>query len=659
MEKVDQKNEIPQLLAEHFEQEIRQKNNAIEVSKRLAGESGISRKAAYTVLYLLSEKFAGQEDIINQLISEYNKEPSTIFGIAAKLHTSGNSNLALRYFTKAFTGLDVAKASSHVLQKASRAAMDLGQHEQAAILMEALFTHQKEHAADTSEFIGHLNLYAQAGHNLQAIQLWQKLLQARPRDGSLVKKYYRFLKDYGGSKPEPTVVTVDIAPGPYSEKLLEECAADFRKGASNEAVSKWASKAKTQAFKHNNMITANRLWSIILTYAPHCTSSFFRFSREFNIQGSNEEIDELIRWAHALHSQNENDSHNELFTPITIDGAERPLDQWLFDAGNHMKKGYGMEAFHLYIGVLRQKITLVSCIVEDLVKIASVMSPDHFVAELCIAETLKTLPTSVGLYQSLVTKLYKILPSLGEKIFVSLQDISPTNPGNKYVMSNALLQRNKFREAAELWLPLDANFAPSCATFASHLADKGKHELARVLFAEIAKVSPALSIEFGYKFFSKSGMKEQALDCIESLVPKGDEGRIEQHQIFALRLFMRHGQDRARCLKIVEALLQNNALSLQEANIIRSIQPQHTAKSSEAGKSNHDDQDSSEQAPYIDEEIENYLRQHLPTLKTGKFFQTLEERQPLIKPGKKTDRTARRVLGKKRPSDNFGIPHAN
>ncbi len=254
----------------------------------------------------------------------------------------------------------------------------------------------------------------------------------------------------------------------------------------------------------------------------------------------------------------------------------------------------------------------------------AVESPQRFLREMRMDEMLQSVPGSAWLYQTVELYLRdkKLLQQLADGISQHLHDASPQSDAQSSG-AHALMQQRRWQEAVNVWMPLHPEAAEDCVQCAIDLHREGQSALARQLFGQIAQVAPAISIRYGYQFLQHPSMAETVLSSIEPLLPTGEETELSQHQRLAIRLFVRHSPNYQQIFPALRRLVEYGVLDKEDFQLLTEENYQRLRR---------------------DEEIEAYLKQHLPTLRTGNFFSAMQERQPKRVAGKRTNLTAKNVV---------------
>ncbi len=640
-----------------LEQEIHRRNNPEEISQRLSSRQEQTRKQAFGVFRSLVQTFTNQPSIIQRLIAGCREQwPKAGYVIAKDLFQKGHHDLACLIAEEAWRQTLQNTPNADELCDAASTTMRLGQKEATSQLTRMLVELSEKENGAVSHCISLAYSYARAGRTTEASIIWKRLRAAWPEDGVIKKAYVRFMRETSYSpapedgmatSPKPFDVHIEqaklLVATSRQADVLRQCEASITASADNETLSSWMNMARVIVSQHRDLQTANRLWRIILRHAPQQAFSFMRFSSEYNVIGSNPEVDALIRYAHSIchdfaKPQNKGKrielkstsvNIEALDETITIDTVPQTAHQWLTQAGQSITAKDVASAFHIWIPLLQQDPRLMPAVTRGLVRIITELSSDHVLPELRMHEVIQSVSVAVNLYRSVAANVYDIAPDITEKILYTLHEIKSEDPGNCLTLANFLLKQNKYKEAAELWLPLRESHAQACARCASDLAQHREHALAKNLYAEVAKVSPAALVRHGYEYFQDPNMGQFVLDAIEPILPTGNEKPVEQFQIFALKLFLRHSTQVQRAQTILSRLVASKAMTPRQAERLLS-----TPAISQS-------QQILEQR---DAEMEEYLMKQMPDLQRGQFFRRLSQTKPLLKPGKRTDRTARSVL---------------
>ncbi|PIR49044.1 hypothetical protein COU80_01375 [Candidatus Peregrinibacteria bacterium CG10_big_fil_rev_8_21_14_0_10_55_24] len=650
----------PDEQVDSLEQEIRAGGSAEEIGHRLSTIQGTSRRGMFAILKTLAQRFGDQPEIVHGLVAGCRAQwESTSYILAKEFLAAGKQELARQLYEDAQDHAPRDTSDPIMLYEMTTTGLQFGDDENVDASREKLLSLLNQGlpiAFDKGCALTYT--YVEAGRPQEACDLWKRLLSANPHNERVRSAYSRFLKAHCQSpvfelarRQISAEVTLDPHHATAKELLRTGQTAQVPDlceksiSACNDrgaTFSRWVNLAVDTA-QVGYVLTANRIWAVILQYAPDQVRAFLRFSRRFNTQKFHPEIDALIRHAHALlhtiknPTDKQKGGHGSSIPPTTLDVSisigttSQTIDRWLAQAGQLVTEGDCAGAFRIWIPLLQYDPRLIPLIARECVRIAQHLSPQQKVSEeMHIEEVLSAAPNTVTLYQSTATSMWKKKPDVARQIFSTLQRLQPQNPGNYAAFAWCLIQRRKFREAAQLWLPLQAGCATSCAICAAELKRQHQHSLATMLFREVAQLSPETLLRIGYEHCLDPHLGKSILEYIMPILPKGGEITLERHQLLALRLFSRHCVQPEQVRDLVEQLVESRALSRCQAQKL--LKNTTTARTREVQQMR-------------DEEIERYLEQRIPDLRGGKFFKEISERRPeLTKPGDRTDRTARAVV---------------
>jgi len=644
-----------------LEQEIQTQNNPEEVGQRLAAMAYAVRREAFAILKGLALRFTNQPEIMLRLLAGcHARWAKARYTIARDLSERGEGDLALRLYEEAFLQTIRESSDADTLRDAVETGMQLNQENRAAEAMQKLLALAEKDESTISDVASLAYHCAKIGRPHEADLIWQRLLAAWPENKSVQKSYAKFMRE---SVASPATNHCDeqtkgnlkqctqhrgdlksLANSAPQAELLHECEKRIAASADDETVVFWINMTRFIATQHHDMLTANRLWAVILKHAPQHASSFLRFSTEFNTLGQDKETDRLIRYAHALRQATGKPDNKgkrialkrtsmvntrALDAIVTIDAIPQTAHQWLTKAGQLVTEQNFAPAFRIWIALLKHDSRLMPAVTRGLVRIAIELPPERVFTDMRVKETLLLEPSAANLYRSVASNINDSHPVVARQILSALHEAKPEDPGNCLALAELLIGQKRFEEAAQLWLPLKQSHANSCAHCAFTLVQKQQHALAQSLYREVAKFSPVQLIKHGYEYFQDPAMSDLVLECIEPILPTGNERHVEQHQVLALKLFLRHGTQAQRVQAILSRLVGSGALTNHAAERILATPPIQHSRQIQMQR---------------DTEIEAYLTEKTPSLQRGQFFHRLLETKPLMNPGKKTDRTTRSVL---------------
>lgn len=635
-----------------LEQEIRTRNNPEEVGRRLASTAYEMRKQTFAVLRELAFRFVHCPEILECLLNGYRARWAGVqYTIANILREAGEIDAATHLYDRAFSQIFQTQPDADTLRKAAEVGIELGRHDCAARAVEQIIRLAADDFTVVSLAIGLSHHYLHSGHRQEAESIWERLLARWPQHKDVQKAHMRFKRECrrsssAGDQEKPSERSGSCDPrferakalrvASDWEGLFRECSEMFTTLADNATLSFWMSTARIIATHHRDVRTANGIWAIILQHAPRHVSSYLRFSDEFNVPGQDPETDRLIQRAHTLCREIEKpiktplaSSNETLNAMVVIDKISKTARQWLIHADRLVTAQGFSSALRIWTALLRHEQGLAPHITRGLIRIATELPPERAFDELRITETIASVPIATHLYRSAAANVRTSHPDLSLRILTTLKEASPEDAGNCLALAEALMKQKKFTEAARIWLPLWPGHANACARCAATLARLRQHSLARQLFTEVAKISPAALIRHGYEHFQNPGAADLVLQCIGPILPTGDEHKLQEHQMLALKLYVRHGASPQQSRVLLSKLVESQALSQREAERILATPP--VLQSQQMQKER-------------DVEIEEYLQQQMPGLQRAGFFRRMIQTQPLLNPGKKTSRTARSVL---------------
>jgi tetratricopeptide (TPR) repeat protein len=652
--------------ATELEQQVRASRYA-RVAETITEGIEMTRKDGFRVLIKIAAQLTDSPNAVRSLLASCRINwPCVDIDIAAHLHAAGQKEIAASIFERNFSAMDFDTVEPTRLCRGIELAITL-QKPGVAAMKDALLRQAEQNQEALSQAVSLAYAYGRMGQMDEAQSLWQTILAMRNGDANLQKNYEKFQKRMRGDPiipsppPKPRRILLkppnadtkarDFDPAIEEAKSLVKtdqkhriaglCAQSLAKEANNNVLSTWINIARACATEGDGL-TANRVWSLILDIDPKRVFSFLDFSRDFNVKGKNKEIDTLIRRAHTLVPEyrkygkgrpeiqlrhNRKTNRNILDNPVEIDGVTQSIQDWLSYAGPFAANGDYKRAKYIWLTILEHEHGAMPSVTRGFIRMSTELSADEYMAELDILPTLQRQPDLGKLYRSIAANLNSSDPPLAEQVLTETNTVQPEDAGNAFALSSFLINKRRYKDATEIWFPLRETHALACARCASMLAEKGYNVFAARLFAEVARISPVAALKHGYEFLLNAKRGASTLECIKPLLPIGDEKTLEVYHTYALRLFIKHGaidlRQVIRKLLASGALRQNDLLQLSEALPVTSAE---------------------EAVPERDREVEEYLERRMPDLKTSKFFSSLSERQPVINPGKKTNRAARSVL---------------
>lgn len=643
-----------------LEREIRKRHNPEEVAARLAGAQYAVRREAYATLCDLALRLTDAPEILERLLESMRSQWNLVYFVLARgCLEKGEAELALRFYAQGCEASLGHYGHASTLCKIAELGTILGRHDCAAEAEDQLFdliTRGNENAVN--ECRGLAYAHARNGFEENAGRLWQRLLAACPENHKLKRSFLRFRcrnlspvtdasNDPGTRKRQERhdARSGIVVHSGNPSAIVDECATALSARTDDETLVYWINIARFLAEKRGDTPTANLIWNNILLHAPTCASAYLRFSKQFNVLGRNPQADHLIRHAQDLSRENAKPRNNgkkirlknggsvskeRLDDIVTVDGVPKLAGWWLTQAGQCVSRKETATAFRIWIAVLRHSQQVMPAVTRGLVRIVREFPAEQVLKELRIPETIQNLSCAAHLYQSLAANVAQSHPAVARQIMHALVAAQTQNAGSRLMLAEFLIRDQEYGAAKELWLPLDKHDANACANCAALLAEHGQHALAKELFAAVAPLAPAALIRYGYRHFREPNMGDAVLECIESILPMGDERHVEEHQVLALKLLMHHGIRHEQTHALIRSLTRSGALSTQAAERILSTPLVIRSRRAQAQR---------------DAELEEYLLRHMPDLRKNTFFRQLEEHQPLLKkPGKRTDRTARSVL---------------
>lgn len=630
-----------------FEFEIRRGNHN-EVARRLAEESRTQR-GALRIFFILSEKFIGQTEVVEQMASAImDVDVSMGFRIAEKFLDAHQPSPALALFEKTIDLLEEGQFTMRDFQKSIPVAMRLGKIDVGYKLMDVLLENEKEGGKLSRANIISIIHDLAPDHMEHAMVFWGKLHEKNIYKQATVLAYRNFRKKFGLSDIElneqddsesiPHLSLLNKArPLVATERRAEMpalCEEDLSDRDDINAASQWIQLAREVAV--HDLPIANAIWAVVLRHQPQRKSSFLHFSKEFNAETDDPEIHALMQHANSI-PDNKSERGEMFAKPLVIDTVTKSPAQWLLLAETHRRNGKYEQAFRIWHALLRASNCFQVNVAQGIERIVRHFSGDiaSLEKELRIPETLSAAPGSSTVYRSVAASLRDDKPDVTECISRALFRIEPRDSGHANSLAHCLIYRGRFDEAVDMWFPLHKKFARSCAQVASMLIDHDQEQHAARLFAEVAKVDPVSSIAHGYQYFQSSSMNLHVLDCIEPLLPTGQETALQEHQLIALRLLARHDGTHGRVDQLLAELRTTGAVT---ADHVREISSIAIVTRSEQIRDERD------------REIERYLKKFMPTLGKSKFFRDLRSTS-VDKPGKRTATATRNVLGRPRPGD--------
>ncbi|MDB4977997.1 MAG: hypothetical protein JWM56_183 [Candidatus Peribacteria bacterium] len=668
LEKPDYNGPIDvEVVAHELEEEIRQKQNAREIAERISNGIFMTRKDGFKVLTRISLALGDQPEVVMTLLEKCsNNWPFADLNISYALLKEGHKEIGILLYEKYFSNKDCRELDSRTLRQGVNLAEMLGKLEEANQMIEILLSRSSTNEIDHDQLLSIAYDYGRTGRSEDAEFLWQRIFKTRDWDTSLDKKYRdyqnKMKKEIARQEHLNASNEVDISKDAdiYIErakdtirkkewsKLLDFCKTTFEIEKSPRACDAWRCFAFT-CFQEDEITTGIKIWEVILEYFPMQVFAFMKLSEKFPFKGKDPEIDVFIKKTESLSAKlarhpgrkkvspiklkNDNRPNPEaLERLIDIDGIVYSISEHLMQAGQHVSFGEHDKAIRIWTIILQHDQGAMASVIRGFLRMSRLISPEEFIEKLKIREILQGQPDIGRLFSSIAANLFLRDPETAEKISYQLNNVQPERPGNTVTLSDILIKRRKFSAAYHIWLPLKESHAYACAHCASKLMTVGQEILANKLFKEVAKISPLASIRHGYESFQDPQKSDKVLACIQPLIVTGDEEKLEEHQFFALKLFIRHNRDLDRTRYIIHKLVESGAITREQAYQLGITPPILRDQ-------NVDQNDR-------DRQIEEYLAKNMPTLRKSNFFSTLEERQPIIDPGRKTSRTAHSVLRK-------------
>ena len=618
----------------------------IEVAMRFKQDKPVLRQ----ILVTCREKFAGAGIRLAQIMTDRKDLQS-----AAVLFDD--------YFLEWISD----EENTSAFEKAYDIAVKLGKTQEAASILETLYVWCAKTEKAFSIIVSIAYVIARSGDMNRAHNIWTRIYTARNEDAEVLKRHRRY---YRAIVKEMQVAPALLIPseldepvqGPHNSppkgkvKLTErkdrshlpdQCRASLTTRSTNGAMSKWLNLT-TRCAREGDLLTANRIWKVVLNVDPTKVFSFLQFSDTWNKGPQSGEIADLLQYASALCQRQRDPTKKgkngpEIFVrrgvainnadilekPLQIGEKTLKLNQWLAHAGDCTRHGKYREAVQCWMYLFHADNQTLRSVLRGFIHMSRELDEVKFLKELRIDEMTVMFMHADSVYCELALELRSVNRELSGKILQSVHKLRPDSPGNTLALSRHYIAQRKFDEAVSLWLPVKESHARECAAAASALLAAGRTELATRLFTDISKVSPLSSLLHGYEFFQDLTKSAHVLACLRPLLPAGNEEKLEDYHIFALRLFFRHSGDSGPHIQTAAMLEERGVLTEAQAAALRSIA---ISSAMEKVRSKRD------------AELEAFLELRIPELKTSNFFNDLQERKPVMSTGKKTTGTTAQVL---------------
>jgi tetratricopeptide (TPR) repeat protein len=617
----------------------------------------LDRRTRYAVFLLLSKRVFGNPVLLEKLVVHtQNMCPGLGADIALQHYEDGKISEGLPYLRMSLVATKIEDSLSQIA-KSIRAALLMGVYSEADVLLDELFNRIDDLSA-RAEIMSLAYDAARSGRREYAEAILKRAFRCRPADADLQARYRKFRKTMEQEKKHPvkhSVVSIGNLPkeklplnpnldrakqaleaGAYDE-LVGLCGQTFKGRFGHPECSAWLNYIQTLVGKHRQLGIAIALWAIIIEHAPYQAGAFIAFVKRHGLEDE-PQVDEMLKIASAISGNrrrigkkaeaalmNGKRTDTQVLSEIVvIDGAAREMSHWLPQAGHALTMGRPGDAIALWARLLEKDPRVLPSVVRGLVRMARELSPEDCLREMRFSQTLSVEPRFAEAYRLTAEHVRRHNAGFAREILRAIDAPVPFRHP-KADEADTIIARGEWQRMPQLWLPLELFSARDCAACAVKLVGCNQPLLASRLFAAIAEMVPSVLVDFAYKALEGASVGPAMSAALETLLPSGSEQKLQRHHYPALKLYVQRSPEYHRVSPLIESLLGTGALTQMQYSELTQKNYAHIQR---------------------DEEIEAYLRQFTPTLRTGKFFTAAQERGLPLKPGKKTSRNARNVINR-------------
>lgn len=549
--------------------ELRTKKNVEEVAARLTDKQKMTHDEGIQVLNALAERLQDEPGLVQQLIEQCRTVwPSLYLGMTRATYGGKQEEDSTEAEPVAMHALPTWKLHSIGAQ-----AIEADNKEDVQRVFDVLLGRIRKDPRARAGAIGLLYLMSDKGQTQQAEKIWRQMINRLPRDQKLITKFHMFQRKSAtqrDAQSHDALLQTENGKENASQgnEYLQEartkleagempdlqvlCDASLRIQPGQGVISGWLNCAADLALQQNAE-AALTIWRTLLEHRPDHRQSFLKFCMKHGISGLDAETDSLIK----------KDIDNKM---IRIGAVIQSANSWLTEAKTLSQNDKFEYAFLIWNQLLKRSVHFQKNIVENVTEIAARKSPQ---------ELVDIVPTSVQGRGLLLASVGKQLFRKGhteraEALLKLLIARTPENPESYSVLATHYVRNKKYKEAFDLWIPLAETHALSCAETASQLTKAGQKEQAHRLFMEVARVSPQASIQYGYEHLLSTRVGDDFFECLQPLLPQGNETAIQDVQLQALRLLMRHGRNE-EIERILKGLVVTGAIQQETITQLHNI----------------------------------------------------------------------------------------
>jgi tetratricopeptide (TPR) repeat protein len=397
--------------------------------------------------------------------------------------------------------------------------------------------------------------------------------------------------------------------------------------------------------RQGELAAACKLFREIIQLRPDLADAAIHFHEK--LEHANEASIELLEAALLAKSITDNQAVDGFPSylkacALSFGGEVRSAEKWIEHAAELIAQDRVGRAVDIWMGIYEYFPRSKQFFLNELLDLQSSMDSESFLSALGVlpryAGNQKVLALLAHLARAVITTKTEVAHALYEQILVA-----ESGADNRLNFSKYLLLQGEVNRAIALWTDaagvhtfeklLFLHFALRCGVTLTDLNDLvtktvTEERLGCLAFAYQQLISTK-------KLLLATAIIEKLFECRQDPLSASDKA--------VLRLCLAHrGISEELKGALLEGLRERDLMCQGEIERLLAEVAQSGADITTLAK---------------DKEMEDYLRRHMPTLKTGRFFSNLSERQPLFSPGKATSRMARSVIAKPyRMTDNNSRP---